>query len=249
MFTVKQLSEMAGVTPRTLHYYDEIGLLEPTRVGDNGYRYYDEQAILRLQQILLYRKLEMPLEKIKKILESPDFDGRRALESHREELHKRIAQMERLVATVDNTLDHLKGNKEMGKRQFFEGFSEEQQAEYEKEAMQMYDPETVKASHNKWKSYSDAEKQRIGEEANAVIEMLLQAMPKGPASPEAQEGAQRWRRYIEYFWVPNDEQMLGLVDLYNGDPRFKANFDKVDPQLAEFLREAMRIFITGKVEE
>ncbi len=243
MFTVKQLSKIAGITPRTLHYYDEIGLLKPSRIGDNGYRYYGEEAILRLQQILLYRELEMPLEDIRDIVERPDFDVMNALESHREALRKRILQMQRLVATVDNTLNHLKGKKEMSQRQFFEGFSDEQQAEYEKEAMQMYDPETVKASYKKWKSYTDADKQRIGEEGNAAIESLLQALPKGPASPEAQESAQRWRRYIEHFWVPNDEQMLGLVDLYNDDPRFKANFDKIDPQLAEFLRQAMKIAI------
>src|SRR5512142_2846337 len=102
MFTIRQLCKMAGVTPRTLHYYDEIGLLKPSRVGENGYRYYGEESLLRLQQILLYRELDLPLESIKRILGRPDFDVLTALESHREELHKRIAQMERLAATVDD---------------------------------------------------------------------------------------------------------------------------------------------------
>ena len=186
MVTVKQLSEIAGVTPRTLRYYDKIGLLKPSRVGDNGYRYYDDEALLRLQQILLYRELGIPLEDIKRIMGSPDFDVLSALESHREELRKRIARMERLVTTVDDTILHLKGKKEMSQRQMFEAFSDEQQAEYEKEAMQMYDPATVKASIKKWKSYTAAEKQRIGEEGNAVYEDMLRAMPKGASSPEAQ---------------------------------------------------------------
>jgi MerR family transcriptional regulator, thiopeptide resistance regulator len=245
-YTVKQLSDLAGVTIRTLHYYDEIGLLNPSAHGENGYRYYGDESLLRLQQILFYRELDLPLDQIKKIMEGPGFDLLSALASHREQLLKRIAQTERLIATVDDTILHLKGKKEMSKRQFFEAFSDEQQAEYEKEATQMYDPATVKASNNKWKNYTPAEKQRIGEEGNAVYEDILQAMRKGASSPEAQAGVERWRRHLEYFWVPNDEQLLGLADLYNNDPRFKANYDKIDPHLAEFMREAVTIYVRNR---
>ena len=243
MFTVKQLAKIAGITRRTLHYYDEIGLLKPSQVGENGYRYYGEESLLRLQQILLYRELDLPLESIKWILGRPDFDVLSALESHREELHKRIAQLERLAATVDDTILHLKGKKEMSQRQFFEGFSDEQQAEYEKEAMQMYDPATVKAANKRWREYSAAEKQRIGEQGNAVYQLILDAMSKDPGSPEAQTAVEGWRRQIEYFWIPNEDQLLGLADLYNEDPRFKANFDKIEPHLAEFLREAVKVYV------
>ena len=245
-YTVKQLSDLAGVTIRTLHYYDEIGLLKPSSYGENGYRYYGDESLLRLQQILFYRELDLPLDQVKQIMGSPDFDLMSALESHKEELRKRIAQMERLIATVDDTILHLKGRKEMSKRQFFEAFSDEQQAEYEKEAMQMYDPATVKAANKKWKNYTAAEKQRIGDEGNAVYEHLLLAMPKGASSPEAQAGVGRWRRHLEYFWVPNDDQLLGLVDRYNIDPRFKANFDKIDPNLAEFMRDAVKVYVSAR---
>ncbi len=240
MHTVKQVSVIAGVTPRTLRYYDEIGLLKPSRVGDNGYRFYDDESLLRLQQILLYRELGMPLDDIKRAMGRRDFDVVGALESHREELRKRITRMERLVTTVDDTILHLKGKKEMSQRQMFEAFSDEQQAEYEKEAMQMYDPATVKASVKKWKGYTSAEKQRIGEEGNAAYEAFLGAMPKGASSAEAQAAVELWRRHMEYFWTPNDQQLLGLADGYNNDPRFKANFDKIHPKLAEFVREAVR---------
>jgi len=243
MFTVKQLSKMAGITPRTLHYYDEIGLLEPSQVGANGYRYYGEEALLRLQQILLYRELDLPLEHIKEIVGRRDFDVLSALESHRQKLRQRIAHMERLIATVDDTISHLKGQKTMDTKQFFEGFSDEQQAEYEREAMQMYDPETVKASSRKWKAYSAEEKQRIGEEGNAIYRDMLLAMPKGASSPEAQACVERWRRHIEYFWTPNDQQLLGLVNGYNDDPRFEANFDKIHPDLAAFMRSAVIIYV------
>jgi MerR family transcriptional regulator, thiopeptide resistance regulator len=246
MFTVKQIAHMAGITPRTLHYYDQIGLLKPSRVGENGYRYYGEEAMLRLQQILLYRELELPLDEIKTIMVSREFDTLGALENHREELRKRIHQMERLIKTVDKTILHLKGKHSMSEKQFFEGFSEEQQAEYEKEAMQMYDPETVRASKARWRSYSAAEKQRIGEEGNAAYAALLESMPKGPGSPEAQAGVELWRKHMEYFWVPNDEQLLGLTELYNEDPRFKKNYDRIDPQLADFIREAVKIYVENR---
>jgi MerR family transcriptional regulator, thiopeptide resistance regulator len=246
MYTVKQLSQLAGITPRTLHYYDEIGLLTPSRVGDNGYRYYGEEALLRLQQILFYRELDMPLENIKTLMSRRDFDVMGALESHREALRRRIAHMERLIETVDDTILHLKGKKKMSQKQLFDVFSEEQQAEYEKEAMQMYDPAIVKASAKKWKSYTAADKQRIGEEGQAVYAALVEAIPHGAASPEAQAGIERWRRHMDYFWTPTDEQLVGLAEGYNTDPRFKANFDKVDPRLAEFMREAVQVYVEGR---
>lgn len=246
MFTVKQLSKMAGITPRTLHYYDEIGLLEPSRIGTNGYRYYGEESLLRLQQILLYRELDMPLDDIKEIMGRRDFDVLDALENHKQELGKRITRLERLIVTVDRTIDHVKGRKVMSEKMLFDVFNEEQQAEYEKEAMQMYDQETVKASNKKWKSYTTAEKQRIGEEGNAIYQDIIQAMPKGSASPEAQACIERWRKHMEYFWVPNDEQLLGLANHYNDDPRFKANFDKVHPDLAAFMRSAVSIYVENR---
>jgi MerR family transcriptional regulator, thiopeptide resistance regulator len=245
MLTVKQLARLAGVTPRTLHYYDEIGLLKPTRTGANGYRYYGEDSLLTLQQILLYREVEMPLERIRQIMADRDFDVLAALEHHRTDLVQRAARLERLRATVDNTILHLKGIKEMSKQQFFEGFSDEQQAAYEKEAMQLYDPETVKASAKRWKNYSAAEKQRIGEEGNAVYAGFASAMSKGPASPEAQECVERWRKHMNYFWTPTLDQLMALSEGYIEDPRFKANFDKIHPELAAFVRDAVKVYVAA----
>ncbi len=246
MFTVKQLSKLAGVTPRTLHHYDAIGLLKPSRVGENGYRYYGDESLLRLQQILFYRELGIPLEDIKKIMGRRDFDVLGSLRGHKEALQKQVARLNRLITTVDNTILYLKGNKAMSNKQLFEAFNDEQQAEYEKEIAQKYDPATVKASSKRWKEYTAAEKQRIGEEGNAVYKAILAAMPKGAASPEAQAGVERWRKHIEYFWIPNDEQLSGLADLYNEDSRFKANFDKIDPRLAEFMREAVKVYVARR---
>ncbi|HMD88931.1 MAG TPA: MerR family transcriptional regulator [Anaerolineaceae bacterium] len=245
VYTVKQLSDLAGVSPRTLHYYDQIGVLKPTQIGENGYRYYGEEALLRLQQILVYRQLDMPLENIKTILDHRDFDILSTLERHKVDLQIRINQLERLILTVDLTINHLKGKADMSKKQLFEGLSDEQQAEYEQEAMQRYDPAIVKASTKKYKGYSAAEKQRIADQGNAVYQDMLLAIPKGAASAEAQACVERWRRHLEYFWTPNEEQLLGLAELYSNDPRFKANFDKVDPRLAEFMQAAVKVYVAN----
>ena len=249
MLTVKVLSKLAGITPRTLHYYDQIGLLKPSEVGENGYRYYDDTALLRLQQIMLYRELEMPLENIDKIMGRSDFDAIAALENHEAALLQRMARLERLMMLVEDTIQYLKGNKTMNNAQLFEVFNEEKQAEYEKEAMQIYDPAIVKESNRKWKNYSLAEKQRIGEEGNAAYQAILDAMSKGAASPEAQAGVDLWRRHMDYFWTPQPDQLLLLAEMYSTDPRFKTNFDKIDPNLADFMQQAVKIYVERMSKE
>jgi DNA-binding transcriptional MerR regulator len=245
-YTVKQLSNLAGVSARTLHYYDEIGLLKPETVGANGYRYYGEDSLLRLQQILFYRELDLPLDDIQNILGRRDFDALAALENHRQALGKRVERLGRLIQTVDDTIRHLKGQKTMSQKQLFAAFSEEEEQKFAKEAEQMYDPAIVKASHKKWKSYTKEDKQRIGDEGNAIYTDLLAAMPKGAASPQVQACIARWHRHMQYFWSPNDAQLVGLADLYNDDPRFRANYDKIDPHLAGFMREAVKVYVANR---
>ncbi len=234
---------MAGVTPRTLHHYDEIGLLKPSRIGDNGYRYYGEEALLKLQQILFYRELDFPLDDIKKIMGRRDFDVVGALHSHKEALQKQAARLNRLLATVDNTINHLKGEKIMSQKNYFEGFSEEEQEKYALEAEQLYDPETVRESNRKWKAYSAAKKEAIMAEGKQIYQDMIAAMPKGASSSEVQAIVERWRKHMDYFWTPNLDQLLGLANGYNDDPKFKANFDKMHPQLAEFMREAVKVYV------
>jgi DNA-binding transcriptional MerR regulator len=245
MLTVKQLSNLAGVTPRTLHHYDEIGLLKPSRIGDNGYRYYGEESLLQLQQILFYRELGIPLEDIKQIMGRRDFDVLGALRSHKEALRKQVSRLNRLIQTVDNTINHLKGSMTMSEKSYFEGFSEEEQEKYAQEAEQLYDAESVRESNRKWKAYPAAKKEAIMAEGQAVYTDIIAAMPKGAASPDVQAIVERWRRHLEYFWTPNLDQLLALANGYNDDPRFKANFDKMHPQLAEFMREAVDVYVAN----
>src|SRR5215813_1529889 len=130
-YTVKQVARMSGVSVRTLHFYDEVGLLKPAYVGANGYRFYEEPQLLTLQQILLYRELGFELKQIKRILGRPGFDRIAALESHRKVLRKNLARTRQLIATIDRTIEHLKGTKKMKSQEMFEGFSPEVQAKHE----------------------------------------------------------------------------------------------------------------------
>ena len=246
MYTVKQLSTLAGVTPRTLHHYDQIGLLKPESIGENGYRYYGEKSMLRLQQILFYRELDMPLDEIKKIMGRRDFDVLAALENHKLELQKRIRRLSHLIETVDKTINHLKGENIMSPKGLFEGFSEEQQEEYARQAEQMYDPETVRASNRKWKSYSAEKKQAILDEGKQVYLDMIAAMPKGADSPEVQAIVERWRKHMDYFWTPNLDQLLGLATMYGQSPDFKANFDQMHPDLADFMKEAVMVYVEAR---
>ena len=242
-YTVKQLSDLAGISVRTLHYYDEFSLLKPESVGANGYRYYGDESLLKLQQILFYRELGLGLSDIKEIVTRAGFDVQSALVTHRKSLQNRVERLNRLIATVDTTILHLKGEKEMSKKQLFDAFSEEEQEKYAAEAEQMYDPATVKASNKKWKAYTAEEKQRIADEGNAAYEAIVAAIPLGVSSQQAQAGVELWRKHMDYFWTPNLEQLVGLTELYNSDPRFKANFDKIDPRLAEFMKEAVGAYV------
>ena len=134
----------------------------------------------------------------------------------------------------------------MSEKDLFEGFTPEEEEQYTQEAMQTYDPATVKASVKKWKAYSPEEKLRIGAEGKTIYMDLLSAIPKGAASAEAQAAIARWHRHLQYFWIPEDTQLLGLADLYNQDPRFRGKFDQMSPKLAEFMREAVKIYVKSR---
>jgi MerR family transcriptional regulator, thiopeptide resistance regulator len=241
-YTVKQLAAMAGVSARTLHYYDEIGLLKPSRNPDNGYRIYTRTSLLRLQQILFLRELGISLEDIQSVLDRPDFDMQHALEQHWMALVARQERLTALIRTVERTLQHMKGSNVMKDQDLFEGFSEEKQKEYEVEAERRWGDTHVKESQKRWGSYSAEKKQAIKEEGKAVYLDLVAAIPLGPSSPQAQSGIARWHQHLRYFYEPDTQVLLGLGDLYNEDPEFNAFFVKLHPDLAAFMREAIQVY-------
>lgn len=245
MYTVKQLSALAGVSVRTLHYYDEIDLLRPSKVGVNGYRYYDNAALLRLQQILFYREIGLELMQIKEVLDSPEFDLVSALRSHRAVLHEKINRLQNLIATVDDTIGHLTGEIKMSKKRLFEAFSEEKQKEYEREARLQWGPTTVNESIKRWNSYIDAEKQAIGNEGQQVYNDLVDALEAGlpPQSREVQDILVRWHNHLRYFYEPTLDILRGLGQMYHDHPEFNANFSKLHPDLSAYLRDAIAQYV------
>jgi DNA-binding transcriptional MerR regulator len=256
MYTVKQLSDLAGVSVRTLHYYDEIGLLVPSSVGENGYRHYDAESVLRLQQILFYREIGLGLLQIKDVLDSPAFDLVSALQSHRVVLQERIERLQSLVNTVDSTIMHLVGEVPMSNnKKLFEAFnlSEEKQKQYEQEIINdpRYDQDKVRESQRKWSSYTAAQKQKIGEEGNAVYADLIAAIERGASaeSAEVQAMIARWHQHLHYFYTPTPEILRGLGHMYNEHPDFIANFQKLHPDLPAFLEQAITHYCDVLVTE
>lgn len=244
MYTVKQLSNLAGVSVRTLHYYDEIGLLKPTSVGENGYRYYEDADLFRLQQILFFREMDIGLLQIKDILDRPGFDLISALQEHRRALQLRIERLQTLTRTVDDTIMHLVGEVKMSKKKkIFAGFSEEQQKQYEQEAMQRYGEDTVRQSIRRWDSYTEEQKNQIKEEGGAIYLDLVAAMPTGAGSEPVQAILARWHQHIRYFYEPSIEVLGGLGKGYYEDPDFNAFFTAIHPDLPRFLAEAIAVYV------
>jgi DNA-binding transcriptional MerR regulator len=242
-YTVKQLADIAGVSIRTLHYYDEISLLKPSSVGDNGYRYYEEDAILMLQQILFFRELDLSLEEIKEIIGSKDFEVLTTLESHRKAMLAKVGRLNALITTIDKTIKHLKGQIEMSSKELFTGFSEEKQKEYEVEIKQKYGhTDAYKQSVQRWASYSDEKKQQIFAEAGQVYTDLVANMEKGYDSQVVQAIIARWEQNLHYFYDPTPEVLMGLAEMYNSHPDFIANFSKIHPQLPAFLQQAIEYY-------
>ena len=130
-YTVNKLAKLSGVSIRTLHYYDESGLLKPAYYGDNGYRYYEEEQLLMLQQILFFRQLGFQLNEIQRVLSSDDFDKIKALSSHKQILEQNLDRTHKLIKTIDKTILHLKGKAKMKDTEYFDGFDAKKQEEYE----------------------------------------------------------------------------------------------------------------------
>jgi DNA-binding transcriptional MerR regulator len=245
MYTVKQLAELAGVSVRTLHYYDEIELLQPSQVGSNGYRYYDEAAVLRLQQILFYRELEVELIQIKTILDDPEFDLVAALRQHRAALAAKATRLAQLTTTIDRTIQHLTGDRTMSSKQLFEGFSAEQQKEYEREARLQYGADNVNESAKRWQNYSKGEQQAIMDEGNGIYRDIIAAIEAHlPIYDErVQTLMTRWHEHLRYFYEPTLEILRGLGHLYNDDERFLANFRQMHVELAPYMRDAIEHYV------
>ncbi len=242
--TVRQLARLAGITPRTLHYYDEISLLKPDFVEPNGYRRYGEQALLRLQQILFYREMDFPLETIRDLITRPEFDVVRALQAHRASLQERSNRLETLIATIDKTIEHLEGKRDMSKEEYFDGWTEEKQPEFEKEICEKYG-EHVFDGVIDWNSYTKVQQAAIIAEGQANMQAMAALMDRSPGSPEVQAVVARWHQHLKYFYEPSIERMRGLGQMYLDDPRFTTVYEKVRKGLAIYMKLAIDVYCDG----
>lgn len=247
-YTVQKLGRLAGVSTRTLRYYDELGLLKPARVNSSGYRIYGQAEVDRLQQILFYRELGMSLESIKEIMTSPAFDGTRALQEHRQQLLEKRQQLDLLIANVDKTLAAKEGRITMSDQEKFEGFKlhliEENEQTYGQEIRSKYGDEQVDRSHKKLKNMTQEQHAEIEALGKEILDVLEQAFQTGdPAGELAQKAANLHRQWLTFYWdTYSKEAHAGIAQMYVDDERFTAYYDTKQPGTAAFLRDAVLIY-------
>jgi len=247
-YTVQKLGRMAGVSTRTLRYYDEIDLLKPARINSSGYRIYGPQEVDRLQQILFYRELGVSLEDIREILKAPSFDGAKALQDHRDKLLAKKTQLELLIANVEKTIALNEGRITMTDQEKFAGFKQkmidDNEKKYGREIRGKYGEEAVNRSNNRLKNMTAEEYEEITNLANEIMTTLAEAMKTGdPASEPAQKAADLHRQWLSFYWDGyTKEAHAGVAQMYVDDPRFTAYYDANHPGTAVFLRDAVLIY-------
>jgi len=246
--TVKQLAAISGVTVRTLHYYDEIGLLQPATIGTNGYRYYGRAEQLRLQRILFHRELGVPLGSIAELLDLEDGDQLGVLMQHREKLAAEQERYRLLIETIDRTIDELKGARTMSNADLYKGFSPEKQAGYEAWLIERYgEPmrESIEHSKKSFAELSAQQRESLQKEIAEVEQALAGALRNGIDAGSEAVGIllRRHRAWVSAMWGKPcpAKSYSGLADLYLSHPDFIARYEGIAPGFAEYLSGAMKL--------
>jgi len=228
---------------RTLHHYDQIGLLRPERSSQTGYRRYGEAELLRLQQILFYRQMGFSLKEIQEMLERPDFDPRVALQEHRLRIQEQVQRLERLLKTIDRTILRLsEENMEMSDAELYEGFTPEQAERYPREARQLYGEEMVSTAEQRLRKLSKAEWQAVKEEGQAIAKQMSELIDHPVGDRQVQAVVARHYAWIEHFYPVSEEMYRGLGILYTENDEFRAFYDRYRPGLADFFKAAMEYY-------
>jgi MerR family transcriptional regulator, thiopeptide resistance regulator len=246
VYTVKKLADLAGISVRTLHYYDRIGLLKPDSRSESGYRRYGEEAVLRLQQIMFFKELDFSLEEIREIVSRPDFDVIAALQTHRVLLLKRAGRINTLISTVDKTIGKLKGKTNMKIKEYYEGFSDEQVEKYRQEVRQRWGEDTLKNSEDRMLAMGKKKFNELQAEGMVIFTTISDNMPEGFASREVQEQVAKWRQWLENFHHYSDEAALGLGQMYSQHPEFAEFYRKINKDLPPFITKAIEYYFAGK---
>ncbi|MVX62640.1 MerR family transcriptional regulator [Clostridium chromiireducens] len=247
-YTVQKLSKLTGISTRTIRYYDEIEILKPARINSSGYRIYGQKEVNRLQQILFYKELGVDLDSIKKILLSPSFNNSHALKEHREKLLAKRQQLDILIANVDKTIASTEGSIIMSDKEKFEGFKQnmidKNEKKYGKEIRSKYGDNAVNESNKKFKNMSKEQYEELEQLGTKVIDTLKEAFATyDPSSELAQKAADLHRQWLTYSWSEySKEAHAGLAQMYVDDERFTAYYDKYQPGLSAFLRDAIFIY-------
>jgi MerR family transcriptional regulator, thiopeptide resistance regulator len=241
-FTVGELAKLTGVTVRALHHYDELGLIRPSARSEAGYRLYDPRDVVRLQQLLVYRELGLPLEQIATVLDQQGASAE-ALRVHRAALVEKRARIDAMLEGLDAALRLEEGKRPMQPddvKSMFEGFDHSQ---YEEEAKQKWGAtDAYKESARRTKGYGKAEWEQIRRDWDAIYSRLAELMREGAAADDARvKGvAEAHRAHIDRWFYPCSVEMYArLAEMYVGDPRFAASFEKVATGLAQFLHDAI----------
>lgn len=246
-YSVKALAKLAGVSVRTLHHYDRLGLLKPSVRTEARYRLYGKDELLRLQQILFYRELDFSLNEILALLKDPNFDLLHALESHKKGLQQRQERLTTLLTTIDKTISTVKGERDMlTNEELYAGFSKEQTEAYRAEAVARYGENEVAASETNLRQLGKAGFEQLKTDAQDIATKLLSLVGQDPASPAVQEQIARHYANIRGFWgeaVCAGKDMAaaykGLAQLYLDDPRYTRFGGEPNPAYAAFLQQAM----------
>ncbi len=242
MMKVKEVADLVGISVRTLHHYDEIGLLTPEQTTESGYRIYSDENLETLQQILFFKELGFPLKKIKQILDRPSFDRNEALIMHKKMLIEKRERIDKMIATIDKTILHSKGEVTMTNKEKFEGFDFSDNP-YEDEARERWGDEAVDNSNKKIANMSNEEKAKLQQACNDIYQKLATIRHQSPESDEAQIAIKAWYDLLNNnFGTYTLDAFKGLGQMYTADERFTKNIDQFGEGLAKFMSEAMAVY-------
>jgi MerR family transcriptional regulator, thiopeptide resistance regulator len=239
---VSEVARLAGVSVRTLHHYDEIGLLRPSGRSQAGYRLYADKDLRKLQQVLFFKELGFPLEEIQRIVNDRAFDLKAGLLMQRQLLIEKSVRIQALIHAVDAALESLERGTAMSKEEMFEVFGDFDPSKYEDEVKQRWgETDAYRESKKRTARYKKQDWQQIKAEGEAITQKLAELMGTGVKASDtrAMDVAEEHRRYISRWFYPCSPEMhRGLGEMYVADSRFTENIDKVKPGLAKYWRDA-----------
>lgn len=240
---VKEVADLVGISVRTLHHYDDIGLLHPEEITDAGYRLYSDENLETLQQILFFKELGFPLKKIQDIMSSPSFDRIEAMEMHRKMLLEKRRRLDQMISTIDKTTLHMKGEIKMSNKEKFEGFDFSHNP-YEKEARERWGDQAVDQSNAALDGMSKEGKIVMGERMNEIYRNLADLRKQSPDSDEAQAAIEMWYHFLNQNFGHHYslDAFKGLGQMYVQDERFTNNIDQFGEGLAQFMCDAMGVY-------